>query len=239
MDKYCNRWVSIIQHYRTSASESGMGWVGQFPLFHQFSILSVLVTSFPLYITFMFEDFAELKCACQIGMWFNWFLYPRPMKLEGGYTGFTLSVCPSICRRHGFRSVTQVCFGISFSNFKCIVFVAMGRSLYIFSHVTFKMAAWQPYWIFRFPDSNFSLALDIECKLHWHIICVYGKKLIIPPHNEVVGGYIGFTLSVHPSVRLSIHPSRIPCPLCSAYSSGWIRFIFIHLIKQLQKVCGV
>ena len=28
----------------------------------------------------------------------------------------------------------------------------MGRSLFIFSNVTFKMAAWQPYWIFRFPD---------------------------------------------------------------------------------------
>ena len=31
--------------------------------------------------------------------------------------------------------------------------------------------------------------------------------------------------------------SRILCPLCSTYSSGWIHFIFIHLIKQLQKVC--
>ena len=46
--------------------------------------------------------------------------------------------------------------------------------------------------------------------------------------------------SVCPSVRLSVsqsvHPSRIPCPLCSAYSSRGIHFIFIHLIKQLQKV---
>ena len=43
------------------------------------------------------------------------------------------------------------------------------------------------------------------------------------------GVYIGFI----PSVR----PSLILCPLCSAYSSGWIDFIFVHLIKQLQKVC--
>ena len=50
-------------------------------------------------------------------------------------------------------------------------------------------------------------------------------------YNKVVGGYIGFTLSVR--------PSRITCPLCSAYSSGWIHFIFTHLIKQLQKVCCV
>ena len=56
-----------------------------------------------------------------------------------------------------------------------------------------------------------------------------------PPHNEVVGGYTGFT----PSVLLSVHTSRIPCPLCSAYSFGSIHFIFIHLIKQLQKVCHV
>ena len=54
-------------------------------------------------------------------------------------------------------------------------------------------------------------------------------------HNKVVRGYIGFT----PSVRLSVRPSRILCPLCSSYSSGWIHFILIHLIKQLQKVCRV
>ena len=40
------------------------------------------------------------------------------------------------------------------------------------------------------------------------------------------------------SVRPSVCPS-IPHPLCSTYSSGWIHFIFIHLIKQLQKVCRV
>ena len=31
--------------------------------------------------------------------------------------------------------------------------------------VTFKIAAWRPYWIFQFPDSNFSLALNIKSKL--------------------------------------------------------------------------
>ena len=59
---------------------------------------------------------------------------------------------------------------------------------------------------------------------------------IIPPRTtKLLGGYTGFTPSVRPSVR----PSRIPCPLCSAYSFGWIHFIFIHLVKQLQKVCRV
>ena len=112
----------------------------------------------------------------------NEYLYPRPTKLEGGYTGFTLSVCPSVrlsvrpsvCRRHGFRSISQVCFGISISNFICMLMVAIGRSLFIFSVVTFKMAAWRPYWIFWFPDSNFSLALNINFKLQWHNTYVYG-----------------------------------------------------------------
>ena len=106
------------------------------------------------------------------------YLYPRPTKLEGGYTGFTLSVrlsvCPSVCRRHGFRSISQVCFGISISNFICMLMVAIGRSLLIFSVVTFKMAAWRPYWIFWFPDSNFSLALNIKFKLQGHNTYVYG-----------------------------------------------------------------
>ena len=110
------------------------------------------------------------------------FLYPRPTKLEGGYTGFTLSVrlsvCPSVrpsvCRRHGFRSISQVCFGISISNFICMLMVAIGRSLLIFSDVTFKMAAWRPYWNFWFPDSNFTSALNINFKLQRHNTYVYG-----------------------------------------------------------------
>ena len=101
-------------------------------------------------------------------------LYPRPTKLEGGYTGFTLSVRPSVCRRHGFRSISQVCFSISNSNFIGMLMVAIGRSLSIFSDVTYKMAAWRPYWIFWFPDSNFTLALNINFKPQRHNTNVYG-----------------------------------------------------------------
>ena len=107
---------------------------------------------------------------------------PPPNEVGGGYTGFTLSVCPSVrlsvrpsvCRRHGFRSISQVCFGISISNFICILMVAIGRSLLIFSDVTFKMAAWRPYWIFWFPDSNLTLTLNINFKLQRHNTYVYG-----------------------------------------------------------------
>ena len=59
--------------------------------------------------------------------------------------------------------------------------------------------------------------------------------LLYPSHTEVVGGYmIGFTTSIRPSFRLSVHLSRILCPLCRTYCSGLIHFIFI-----LQKVCRV
>ena len=47
----------------------------------------------------------------------------------------------SVSGQHGFGSVTQVCFGISVSNFMCMFFVAVGRSLMIVSYIAFKMAA--------------------------------------------------------------------------------------------------
>ena len=47
----------------------------------------------------------------------------------------------SVSGWHGFGSVTQVCFGISVSNFMCMSFVSVGRCLKIASYVAFKMAA--------------------------------------------------------------------------------------------------
>ena len=80
----------------------------------------------------------------------------------GGHIGF-----------FGFRTLTLVWLWISTPNFSCTVLMYMGRSLLIFSDVDFKMAAWQPYWIFWFPDSNFSLALNMNSKLQWLSNCVY------------------------------------------------------------------
>ena len=86
-------------------------------------------------------------------------IIPPPNEVGGGggvldspCPSVRLSVCPSVCRRHGFRSISQVSFRISISNFICMLIVAIGRSLLIFSDVTCKMAAWRPYWIFWFPD---------------------------------------------------------------------------------------
>ena len=66
-----------------------------------------------------------------------------------------------LCSWHSCRSVTQVYFGISISNFICMLFVAMGQSLLIFRYVILKMATWQPYWICQFLNCNFSLAVNI------------------------------------------------------------------------------
>ena len=44
------------------------------------------------------------------------------------------------CWMAWFRQRTPVCFGISVSNFMCMSFVAVGRSLMIVSYVAFKMA---------------------------------------------------------------------------------------------------
>ena len=41
----------------------------------------------------------------------------------------------SVSGLHGFSSVTQICFGISVSNFMCMSLVAVGRSLTIVSYV--------------------------------------------------------------------------------------------------------
>ena len=62
-------------------------------------------------------------------------------------------------------------------------------------------------------------------------------------------GYIGFTPSgrpavcpsVCPSICPSVRPSRIPCLLCSTYSSGWIHFILYILASNFRRcvMCNV
>ena len=129
--------------------------------------------------TFIWGQFHEIPCPLSLIVIAYCFtlLYPLPNEVGVGVYWIHLvrpSVRPSVCRRHGFRSIHQVCFGISISNFICMLMVAIGRSLLIFSNVTFKMAAWRQYRNFWFPDSNFTLALNINFKLQRHNTYVYG-----------------------------------------------------------------
>ena len=95
---------------------------------------------------------------------------------------------------------------------------------------------------YPFPNFNSvtvgSLGMDKEIHPTLYWACDY---LLYPPHNEVVGGYTGFTPSVRPSVRLSVRPSvrpsRMPCPLCIIFSYGWILFILGTNDHYHERVC--
>ena len=73
----------------------------------------------------------------------------------------------------GFQTLTLVWLWISTPNFSGIILIYMGRSLLTFSNVNFKMAAWRPYWIFWFPDSNLTLALNVNSKRQWQSMYIY------------------------------------------------------------------
>ena len=75
---------------------------------------------------------------------------------------------------------------------------------------------------------------------HCFVVFVVGPCMIIPPTQRSCLGVYWFHSvrpSVCPSVRPSVRPSRIPCPLCSIYSSGWILSIFGTNDQQHQRVC--
>ena len=69
----------------------------------------------------------------------------------------------SVSGWHGFGSVTQVCFGTSVSNFMCMSFVAVGRSLTIVSCVAFKMAA---LWFWTMPPSPMGRGFPIRSLIY-------------------------------------------------------------------------
>ena len=57
-----------------------------------------------------------------------------------------------------------------------------------------------------------------------------------PYTTKLLGGIL---VSLRPSVCLSVRPSRIPCPLCSIYSSGWILSIFGTNGQWHERVCRI
>ena len=163
---------------------------------------------------------------------------PQPNEVGGGYTGFTLSVRlsvrPSVCRQHGFRSISKVCFGISISNFICMLMVAIGRSLLIFRDVTYKMAAWRPYWIFWFPDSDFFLALNIIFKLQRHNTYVYGKEPIAFQQCHFQNGGLAAILDFSISGLCRWHGFRSLSQVCFRISiSNYICMLMVVIGRSL------
>ena len=86
-------------------------------------------------------------------------------------------------------------------------------------------------------EVNVSFKICLTCQAVRYIV---STLIIIPPHNEVVGGVYWFH-SVRPSVRLSVRPSvrpsRMPCLLCIIYSYGWILFILGTNDHYHERVC--
>ena len=103
------------------------------------------------WIFFVFQTFFNFNLAMNINSKLQW---PNPCVYELGPIDFQwphfLNGClvaildfsvSGLGRRHGFSNVTQVYFEISVSNFMCMSFVAVARSITIFGYVTFNMAA--------------------------------------------------------------------------------------------------
>ena len=84
----------------------------------------------------------------------------------------------SVSGWHGFGSVTQVCFGISVSNFMCMSIVAVGRSLTIVSYVAFKIAA---LWFWTMFNCNPPIA-------HCHPL-LWGGGILVD-HWSTISSYI-------------------------------------------------
>ena len=167
-------------------------------------------------------------------------LYPRPTKCildspcPSVRPSVHPSVRPSVCRRHGFRSISQVCFGISIWNFICMLMVAIGRSLLIFSDVTFKMAAWRPYWIFWFPDSNFTLALIINFKRQQHNTYVYGQEPIDFQQRHFQNGRLAVIFDFSVSGLCRWHDFRSVSQVCFRISiSNFICMLMVAIGRSL------
>ena len=132
-------------------------------------------------------------------------------------------------------------------------------------HLKISSAKWRPFCLgFNVLICSREWCVSTLCECHMSIMdqqldCLFNTRLTsknISMHLIAYDDWFGFMPIVIPlaqrscwgvywfhyvcpSVSPSVRPSRIPCPLCSTYNSGWIHFIFLHLIKQLQKVCRV
>ena len=95
----------------------------------------------------------------------------------------------------GFRTLTLVWLWISSPNLSGTILVYMGRSLLIFSDVTFKMASWWPYWIFWF---SYELKFGFEYQLQTSVakyLCIWVRAYwfsVTSFSKWLPGGHIRF-----------------------------------------------
>ena len=145
-------------------------------------------------------------------------LYPQTS--WRGNTGLTSSIYPSvglsICRRHGFRSVGQVCFG-SISDFMCMLIVAQGRSLYwVWEELLSK---WLPvghigffgFWTWP-PGCHIRFFGFWTLTLVWLWMSVYPKNF----HDSSDICPMGFIYSIQicEISHQTFGPSHRKCPMC-------------------------
>ena len=91
-------------------------------------------------------------------------------------------------------------------------------------------------------DRHHNLAQGAQCNgisedpVSGRIVDTLHSCIIIPPEQRSCCGVYWFH-SVRASVRPSVRLSRLPCPLCNIYSSGWILSILAINDHCHERVC--
>ena len=143
--------------------------------------------------------------------------------------------------------ILNIIWNISLCEISCEICNYIERIYYF--HMKFHLKSHIE--IFRkFPTKKSIILWKFPSHNHWNFCYKETSREKINFVWKFIGNFIwmsfqaGRIITSHlpayrPSDRPSIRPFRIPCLLCSAYSSSWIHFIFTHLIKQHQKMCRV
>ena len=82
------------------------------------------------------------------------------------------------------------------------------------------------------PDEPVNIITADALAPHSHI--AIGYDYYTPRTTKLLGGIL---VSLRPSVRPSVPLSRLPCPLCNIYSSGWILSILATNDHYHERVC--
>ena len=92
-------------------------------------------------------------------------------------------------------------------------------------------------WISNKMCLNVPLCVSfVICQPYIGLVPNRQQVIIIPPEQRSCWGVYWFH-SIRPSVRLSVRLSRLPCPLCNIYSSGWIISILATNDHYHERVC--